>query len=90
MLAIYEIKNIQTGKSLAAKKSKVIISDVSDNAAKWQWVPKENSKAWGFIKNVKYEKYLTVKGQLISKCPFGAIVRPKKQRNFFKNFGPSL
>ena len=41
-----------------------MISDVSDNAAKWQWVPKENSKAWGFIKNVKYKKYLTV-----SKCP---------------------
>ena len=41
-----------------------MISNVSGDAAKWQWIPKENSKAWGFIKNVKYEKYLTV-----SKCP---------------------
>ena len=92
LLAIYEIKNIQTGKNLAAKQSKVIISDVSGNAAKWQWVPKEKSKVWGFIQNVKYEKYLTVSKctNKVSPCTLKAIKLNGKEEQHWRKWDKKI
>ena len=39
-------------------------------------------------KETDTKKKTITKGQLISKCLFGAIVSTKKPTNFFMNFGP--
>ena len=39
----------------------------------------------------KHQEFAHTKGQLILKCPFGVFKSsPKKQRNFFQDFCPSL
>ena len=51
----------------------------------------ENNKIPKSQKEVKSQVFSSFpKGQLISKCLFGVFKSPKKTRNFFQDFCPSL
>ena len=72
---------------------KLILSDstcaeISDNVEKITSDTEETiQKISKFITSTQKAKS---KGQLISKCPFGVFISPKKQTNFFKDFCFSL
>merc|ERR1712166_785867 len=79
---MYKIKNIKTGKWLAARQghSKIALNNLMKfDDSKWHWIPKGSSSVWGYIQNEKFDKYLTVHVCKDKKSPCSMKALPKSE-----------
>ena len=85
---------IPINKLPCARHHKITLNDLmKHDDSEWHWIPNGSSSVWGYIKNEKFDKYLTVMKcpNKMPPCPLRALpTKTGKKEQLWRKWGEKI